>query len=436
MKVKMSKIAVVSVSADNWIAETYERNIITGLSKKFDSVSHIGLSLEMWYGGTVSKIYRKYNRKLYTLPRVDKSGKDWWHDKDNIYHYLQSAHSIITLVRNIIKTENPDIIILADDVDPIEVLIIRLFEERGIPVVVLEHGYGKALQRIKDIKLLTTTLATAPRTIEFYLLIVLSKLLRVILNVSFDIPIYTNSFGRNGNYPICTISELTTNIYLKMGIKKNRLFNTGFPYWDNLFAIRLENNAKPRYIRKKIIKILFISTGWGKFNRTNREDGFYNMVLKLNINSSQKYKFFLRLKPGSKLLSRHKKQLQKANISLDDNSIPSRAAISKYDLIIGSDSSVLLEAALLDIPVLYLNNTDGVNPNPYHEIILKENLNIKPLNLKHNLYEQINTSLSKTYRNKVTESVKLNAKNILNGFDGQSGTRVVDVIINILGKKK
>jgi len=247
-----------------------------------------------------------------------------------------------------------------------------------------------------------------------------------------------NKFGLNGDYLICTYGQLTSNVLIQHGVKSSLIRGTGYPYLDRFVVASKErrptrrSNGRPR--------LLIVSTGHGIFGDLLGARRFYDFLSDIISPLGRDYEIVLRLKPGEDVTlfldDDRIEQLRSLSLKYDDNTVPSLQALPQYDLVLGDASSVLLEAIILNIPVIVFSYS-GSFQTRYKcsmESILRNDLGILALESASEAPSAMKYALSIEYAAELRSRLETNSEFLFNGLDGQASDRVGRVMLEALSR--
>jgi hypothetical protein len=247
---------------------------------------------------------------------------------------------------------------------------------------------------------------------------------RSITESFFEELLNVRSCGFNGITYICSNNLLDTIKLLQLGHSIQDIVLTGNPALDQFIA-----NPQPLpLIAKKNndIAVLFVSTGYQKFNRLYLANIIYEKLFLCCTNiAGSKYKIYIRLKPGEKLTGLRKdytKLLTGAGAVFLDNSQAIEEQIKKCDIILTEQSSVAITAALVGKPVVIIktNTKYGVTPTDLVKFLFIDDPK-----------DSIHVFDCATDKNYITFQCNLindNEKLLFHKLDGQAHKRIANII--------
>ncbi len=392
----MKKIIVLSYSLTQASAEAYHQ-IICELKKKGYSVRLVGLISEIYF--PVRKFaFQSYQKHGYETVVL--------RDKENL--------------EKIISKFKPSVFI-ADNERSIAVELYKACEEKNIPTILLEHGLNLNPGILYRLRFLSLIKRIGNRILHF-----MGKT--------------SGSMSAQLNFSICLYGGRNYQIYRNFGVAKQRLHDTGFPYFDLVKRAKTENvkNFKNKKDKNKKEKtVLFISSGISKYTNNQQDlDNFYNYVVEIAKELNNNCRFFIRQKPGaedfSKISSSMKEKLIKFNISFLPPGKASFVEITAYDLIAGDPSVVLLEAMILKKPVIIFQYANLSHVTDFINEVWRKKLQtivIRNVGEISNLSSRV---FSDSYEERLKKNLKKYEKYLFCRLDGHAGARVAEVIIKSL----
>lgn len=427
-----SGITIFTLTSARHEVDAYH-HVIEALKKRIYIRAHMGISTDLWYSGNSLGAYLKYSYEGEHLPRPSGQTTSWWYSPNILQEFRESMPSLKQFILNLIDSKKPGVFLIDDDTWILEVFIIQLFNERKIPVVLLEHGPGFAYSLEVKGEILSHTIRQSMGNL-------LSNLKYKIMTACMgpQLP-RVRSFGLNGKYLICTYSKKTREILTKHGVNPNIIRDTGFPAFDSIIKSKpfLTENHKQRTRRR----VLIISSGRGRFGDKDYAVTYYKFIVKLYAILKCRYDCYLRLKPGEDLAEFLNKNvlndLLSCGIEFDDNKVLSEVAIPEYDLIIGEPSNLLYEAILLERPVILIDSdhTSKICSPTWHFLYLIGMLTIDDRLTAYEIKEFVESAVRPDYLIGLTAKFRENADYYFNNcIDGRAGERIADVVMEIMKK--
>lgn len=318
-------------------------------------------------------------------------------------------NNLWNVLGNIIKTYNIKAALIADDVGHFEKLFILFFNMHNIPVIHWVHGEE------------FTSLRDWYHPDEFP-------------NNSKDNCIknaLTNVLpkGLNGLQHLCVNSQLDKIKLLYHGIMAQQIYVTGNPSLDYLSEIKRHS-----YKQKNSYKILYVSTGFLKFNQRNLASAAYTFLKNIIINLDKKYTIDIRLKPGENLkdLIDIYSFFTKIGIKITDNSIPIEEQMARYDAILLDKSSVCLKSVILGFPTIIMRVPAIERYIPLAHYESMKLLTVQNENEVNNIFQK---ALSEEYIDYQNQELKDNEFLLLHKNDGKSAMRIANFIQKIIETK-
>jgi len=468
----MKEIRILSLAAAYHVVVAYSE-ICNSLERKGYDVHHLGIDTDHWYGGNSKKSYQEFKYSVKSLPRPSKKNTPWWQTPDILLEANGSLEDIFAFMEEIVTTFKPNCFLIADDCGQLEVFLMQLINQKKVKIVLIEHGFGNAFNHSSNLLMgdkIKTLLYKSYNLLKNKLLnpkkirksIDSSKATEDIVNliesetlfgagslggkdssclnltlINYKLPM-VKVFGTNLDTPVCAYSLLTyENLRNNHKIASERLFLTGYPYFDGLIRMRDSLSGTKSLIRQNNNrpKILFVSTGHGLFGDFVRANIYYSCLAKMIIRVSNQFDVYLRLKPNEILTSfLENKILEEFNslkFTFDDNTIPFTSCVLNYDLVIGESSTTLVESIALWIPVILIN-LNMKNKKRYkitYEDILSDILKVKTINCDDDILKAVNVALSQKYISSLQNSFVKNQDILFYKIDGLSGERIANVIL-------
>lgn len=396
--------------------------IVVSLEKNGYDVKFVGLSPRRWnesktdhVGCAFGELKYKYQEIPRTIYRQEKltTGKNYKNQ------FKKSIKLIISFIKNIQDKEKIDVFI-ADSDRHIPILISKYLAINKIPTVLIDHGLGNGFIYPHIYKNVFRK-----KIIDIFRLLIYK--LPAILKRKNDFEDFCGDlrvklFGENGKYFICSFCRINSGFFQKFGIDKKNIFETGYPYFDEVYdnVLKIDKSDVNHY--HKLKKILFVSSGFGIWNKEIKND-FYENAIYFKKKYGKGLNVFLRLKQGENI------RKQFSQMKFDDNRILSYKAVQKYDLIVGDASMVLLEAIAFSRPVIVLRNKKAVLVDEIVDEVWKKYLDVIIVKNIDELRESLNKALSLEYRKSIYDNFLKYKQEILNGFDGKASERVAKVIL-------
>jgi len=219
---------------------------------------------------------------------------------------------------------------------------------------------------------------------------------------------------------------------MQQGVAPSRLRPTGYPYLDQYARRRQTLIARPKPNRPKL---LIVSSGCGIFGQLDRARCFYKLAIEVIEDLKDFYEIVFRFKPGETLdlfLEPHMiKRLMATEVALDWSTANLSETLPKYDLVLGSGSSILLEALILKVPVvIFADELDYLlkHSHPMGKI-LGSMLNCLSLKTSADARTMVCEALSPHYLAHLDQAMFAYEEPLFHRLDGQSGKRVAQIIL-------
>jgi len=417
MNKKTTSISILSFGHSRYIITAFHE-VIYFLSSINIQVEHIGISPDLWYtpeSHKCAQAYKEYDCEFHFLPREQGKKTSFWFTPEINKELNRSLPMIARFLYEMVKKYKPDVFIIGDDWGALEVFVMQYFNWKRIPIVFMEHGPAIFnCQLMENVQLK-------------------KRMQQDWSNEKYHVP-NVNIPGLNADYLICSYSEPSGKMAIKLGVNSACIRNTGFPYFDKIYREKANFLKKKKCERKKI---LLVSNGRGSFGGQYAESAveYYKFLITMIRELQPQYDIYLRLKPGEDIKSfLAPKVLQEFNelkFTYDDNAIESYKAIQKYDLMIGEMSTVLLEALIIGIPAVLIHNSNDnfENKRPISNGYFFQNfIDVLTITDSSEMKESVKHALSEDYLRNCCDSLKENERYFFHKLDGKISERVAQVI--------
>ncbi|MGP8023794.1 MAG: UDP-N-acetylglucosamine 2-epimerase [Methanobacterium sp.] len=272
------------------------------------------------------------------------------------------------IVYEILRSENPDIIVTGHDQNPMDILFIKACNELGLPSLTVQDG-----------------LLAASRTINesfFYKLeyiFIPFRVLKLIFNPnrSFKYKInrlwfeykyggdYSFVYGHGDSSKIALFGDTVKNMLISEGVSSERLEVTGNSKFDNL--IQFKDPLKKDFLKEKFEipsdkKVILVLTQWfveaGLWSKKDREY-FIVEIAKACVNLKD-VQLVIKLHPPYEKEADYREILKDLPISpLIYNFQSLHEIICISDVVVSVSSTAALEAMALNKPLLIVNMDHG-----------------------------------------------------------------------------
>lgn len=366
------KFVLMSLAATPHIVEAFHQ-VSRALSEE-RLVQHAGLSPDHWYAGSASSTYQRLGISSVRLFRPRGSREPWWLDQNIEHQFAQAIPRIRHQVRERIASIRPDAFILGDDNGPLEILVIRVVEECGVPVVYVEHAPDlRALVWPTRTQQTWRALRSLPGQLR--------RLSSHVGNRRLD-PAALRPRPKRDTYPVCAYSGMSVELLRRLGVAEHRIRNTGFPWMDVIVGSSRREPGDRSHERGN--KILCVSSGWALFGVQHgpRSDSFFKLVIGIAKALPDEYTLTFRPKGDELNLNSASRRwvdaLHGAGVRIAETDLPSYEAIQNFDVVMGDVTSVLIEAIVSRIPTVLLHHADVPDrSNPYKlETLLSERFSL------------------------------------------------------------
>lgn len=435
-------LTLFSVASTHYVVSIYDE-VQSSLEARGVRVEHIGLATDQWYAGNAYLTYQRSHVIPYYVDRQKGATSVWWHDK-NIKTELQNnlgniRHQMLCLIQQY----KPHVFMIDDDEGPLEVFLMHIFRECRVPILLFEHGYGFAIAQLQKLTSSPTAVArssTAGAQSKSSLPRKLAQALRAkfvapLPEISTSLP-KVLPFGHNGSDMICCLSEFTRDVHLRSGISPSELCVTGNPYLDKL--VRNHHTPARRTSDDRPKSVLIVSTGYGKFGFTSEYEAFMETVVSLCQELRPTFEVSLRLKQGedTAVWERYdySRSLQDLGVELDDNRILFHKSLARYDLTIcDPESLAILECILSGVPVTKIMRSSASlqSAESWLVQIYDEQIGVTTLADLERTKQTIEDALDPNYINCLRKNLMTNAGYNLGVFDGNAGTKVAQVLVDL-----
>jgi len=213
----------------------------------------------------------------------------------------------------------------------------------------------------------------------------------------------------------------------KNDFKKSSIVVTGDPHLDQLF-IKFKNSKPIHNIKSNKIKILFCTSPMHEHGYINKDEE-HKIILKVvdNILKNSNFDIAIKIHPSTSSKKEYEELINNVKIPIYQK----EKLIEKLDefdvMITYGASSAILSAIMLKKPIVFLDvfsHTKNLN------VFYDELVSIKCTNL-----DEISQKILFSIKNEIREENYEKYFNLyLEKFDGNSGIRASDAIINILKK--
>jgi len=422
-------LTVMSVASTRYVVTAYDE-VVQALESDGVAVTHIGLANDLWRDGAARDTYGSFGYRVHSIPRPSGVTSSQWRTP-GVWQELQDAlPTILDSVSKLIDEYHPDVFLIPDDDGPLDVALIGAFNQRGIPVIYLEHGPGYAFDLEKTVRF---RMATAVRRARRALTNRVGSLIdlgrtpdrRDLVSAS-SLP-RVRPTGYNGPYTICSYCGLTRDILIKHGVRPGTIRHTGFPYFDRIVRSRTGVERSPDCAKR----LLVVSSGNILLAMDDYARGFYEFADRTIRNLAQDFEVSIRFKPGEErhsLTSQLSDRLAQLNVNVDDNSIVASDAVRRYALVMGEPSTVLQEAVILGIPIVVWDFDRAPSQSLTLSSVLAKHLGVLTLRDASRAKRTVVRAMSEGYRTSLARRLTESGRYVYDN-DGAAGKRVAQVVL-------
>jgi hypothetical protein len=438
-----NSLELFSVASTNYVVSIYSE-VQSALESCGVHVKHTGLATDLWYGGNAYPAYEKSSVDPVNVDRQKGAVSIWWHDSSIMTELENNLAKIQQQVLGLMQQHRHPVLLIADDQGPLEIFLMQVFRDCGVPIILFEHGYGFAASQFHKSASPPAGVVSTITTQISRILAIPTKLARAINSLftvqsskaKYVLP-KIHPFGQNGSDVMCCLSEWTRDVHFRSGSATQKMIVTGNPYWDKL--------VRAGYARTKLtshhrpIRVLIVSTGHGKFGAYSRFKEFMDAVEVLCKALFPEVEVSLRLKHGEDkaLLEQHHytQMLRNLHVKLDDNRIPFDEALSEYDLTICDlQSLAVLESILSGVPVLTVKYTTEEKQGALTWLaqVYQEQIGVISLTDLRQARQIVVEALNSSYADSLHDNLIRNTGHTLGAFDGMAGARVAQEILELM----
>ncbi len=281
---------------------------------------------------------------------------------------------------DILKLEHANIVITGNDSPPIEKSFILAANHLNIPTLLIQdgllldaaftgHGQLRILRHLKE------PFKWARMYAFFFITLVSisSEPFRALLALGNDLvrrSVYTHNYGASGCSKIAVTGEYVKNVLIKQGVPNNRLVLTGQPRFDRLVNETFDTNLFRLILKipkdKKIVTLCTQPFVEYKMWTPETRKQFLSFVYK-SIKELPNYQFVIKLHPID-IFEDYKKVLSDIDANhkiLLYKEIDLYRLISISDIVMTVNSTVALEAMIINKPVIIIDFYNQSSDMPY-----------------------------------------------------------------------
>ena len=241
-------------------------------------------------------------------------------------------------------------------------------------------------------------------------------------------------FGTNGSDIVCTYSGLSEARLVVAGVDAACLRPTGYPYFDQFVRRaqvdrRASHGSRPRAV--------IISNGWGSYGYVADAIAFYELALDVAAELCKTHDVVFRLKTGeqpatflpSPLLDR----MTALGMVIDDGLSRSIDLLMDFDVVVGGESTVLLEAVILGCAPILLDAPAAGAHGGLRSIlygVLKDDLEVLRIGAASETGAVCLSAADPSYLRGLRRRLAERQDWLFHGLDGHSGLRVAKAILD------
>lgn len=409
---------LLSFTSSKWVVNVFE-NVAKELVQQNVTVSHYGLDTDNWYGGNARPSFESTCHVTGSIPRVEGT-RPWWHEPQIDRQYRDSYPQIEIFLDKIYRDYQPTCILCADDTGPLEVQVLKKFYRYRVPIVLWEHGFGFAFAKLSSNNRRASIVSIA-----------INRVFQSLRPSSWrNCPSIARGFGENVPCEIACLGTGTREIHRSYGIPTSRLHVVGSPYFDSFIA------EEPKDVRQDASSdnssVLITSTGHGLFGHLQMAETFYTFGIDVTKKLQGHLSVLFRCKPGedpSIFLTPETWERAKNILNFTDNQESIRVAILSAKLLVCEPSSAVLEAVMLQRPVVILETKER-KPTRFDEMLIHE-LGVMTVRSAAQLADCLPILLGSDYLSTLQTNLQIVADHWLGGLDGMSASRIATLISRV-----
>lgn len=428
----MKRLQILSLANTRYVVEAYVETAHAA-ERLGHEVSHLGVALDLWYGGSAGLEYAKHSCDVAVLPRPSGNATPWWHSPDIDYETAASIPALIQFFRRTIREHRPDVFLISDDQGPIEATVIRLMNDEVVPVLLLEHGFGFSLGPVQRQSLLARTRLGARH---------FRAGVSDLLETRHPQPLAprrrpsipkVRPFGHNGRCTVCAYSGFTSAELVRHGVPRRVVRHTGFPYFDQIVRLagRSPNHALDSRPQRR--HLLVLSSGGTRFGWSDRRLAAWHRDLEIAKIAADSWHVTLRLHPGESIETLPdgiRFELLASPVTIDSADEAARDSLRSYNLLVGEPSTVHQEAAILGVPSVALGRPPA--PPRLQGIttaeLLEAALGMLVLRPSDDVEATLDAASRPEYGLSLADAVRRTGRLVYDN-DGHAGERIAEVIV-------
>jgi len=232
---------------------------------------------------------------------------------------------------------------------------------------------------------------------------------------------------------------------VQVGVDATLLRPTGYPYFDQ-FVRRAREERRAR-LRKRP-RAVIVSNGMGILGQAGApvvQDAltFYELALGVAEKLQRTHDVVFRLKAGETprtfLPSHMFARMESLDMAVDDGLSRSIDLLPDFDLVVGGESTVLLEALILGVAPALLDTPSVIREQELRSSIYKaltELLGVEVIRTPHEIADALAATSDTSYVPRLQSRLMDEQELLFHALDGRSGARVARVILEAAGSAK
>ena len=239
--------------------------------------------------------------------------------------------------------------------------------------------------------------------------------------------------GLNGASKIAVSGEKVANLLMNQGISKSKIVVTGWPRFDRLYQF-LNNADLNRNIQSNnVFSVLYASDSSAHFGKNYIGNKMLESVFNAAEILKDRVRFGIRLRPGEQLnYYSNLTNWQIENVSFLNNKEDLYEQISHFDIVVGNNSTLQVEAMIMGKPIINLIQKDSPDWREYGKSGIAISVHDHT-----SLVRALNEITKNKYLNKnIKEAQEKYMSSWFYKIDGLSGERVAQVVIKLINDRK
>jgi hypothetical protein len=374
-------------------------------------------SLDLYYGQIERDQLVESNLVFFRLPRRYSNVVYW---DCNLYEKIRMYFDARLQVSAFFEKFSPDLLVFGNDIGLLEQILLTEGKRRDIPTLLIQDGI------LIDID---TTKSELVQRIQFGI----RKSLRY-----FPRSIY----GCGGAKKIAVMGPYSRRLFEKRGIRSDAIVETGHPRFDKLKKIRAELTDKKRVeykhkagFNKNLPVICFFTQPMIRYQYlldVQKWDKIVRDVIGVVEELGAQFQFVIKLHPSElkeEFVNRYNDEIKESKVSFFHKEDVSDL-LPFIDIAVVYNSTVSLEAMILDIPIIIYNPYDIRDDFRFIELggaVIASN----KTELKSAVLEFGDSRVKSLSSNSREQTVKCHAGTV----DGYAGYRIATLVQNMVSAK-